>query len=139
MHSGSSGSVIVVEDSTELRELLSDALRDLGWRVVEFATGTSVLEFLCAGGTADVLLLDLVLKADMSGWQLLELLRVDARFRSLPVIAVTGAELREPERTRLASDAILNKPFEMAQLTAMLARFRPPGSVSTVSPTSRHG
>ena len=97
------GRILVVEDAHVVREPLSRLLKLEGFDVASAADGNEAMALLEAGDAGgahdgsrpppppptDLILLD-VMMPRMNGVRFLETLRSDARFRRLPVIALTG-------------------------------------------------
>ena len=105
----------LVEDDVMVRTVTSDLLAELGYDVVEHATGASALEALQASG-ADLLLTDIGLP-DMSG---LDVARHAVRLEPhLAVVIASGAqETGEDEFT------FLEKPYDAARLRRAVAKAR---------------
>lgn len=119
---GTGKSVVVVNDSPEMLELAEILLRDEDFDVKVTLTGSRALE-LIRTTMPDVIVLDIRLP-DVSGWDILQVLKLEARTASLPVLVCSAAvqELRELE-PRLATMGIdvLIKPFA---IDTFLARVR---------------
>ncbi len=81
------GTVLVVDDEDKVRELIADALRDLGLRVIEAADGPSGLAVVESGVAVDLMLTDVGLPG-LNGRQLAEIAR--QRRPDLPVLLITG-------------------------------------------------
>jgi CheY-like chemotaxis protein len=81
-----SAPVLVVEDNPETRDVLALVLRLEGYAVETAADGQEALDYLRAGKSACLILLDLFMPI-MNGWTLHDLLKQDERLRDLPVIA----------------------------------------------------
>ena len=84
---------MVVEDEWFLRMELADALADIGWAVVELATGEQALDWLEAGGEAALLVTDIRLTGLLEGWDVAERFHAEnpetkRRFRNL--VEVSG-------------------------------------------------
>jgi DNA-binding response OmpR family regulator len=84
MHS----SILVVEDFEPVREIVETCLTREGYEVKGVADGRSALAALDAT-TPDLVLLD-VRMPDISGWDLLALLRHSKRHRDMPIIMLTA-------------------------------------------------
>jgi DNA-binding response OmpR family regulator len=114
--------VVVVNDSPELLELAEILLRDEEFDVKVTLTGSRALE-LIRTTMPDLVILDVRLP-DVSGWDILQTLKLDARTASIPVLVCSAAvqELRELEQ-RLATMGVdvLIKPFA---IDTLLARVR---------------
>jgi len=119
---GAGKSVVVVNDSPELLELAEILLRDEDFDVKVTLTGSRALE-LIRTTMPSVIVLDIRLP-DVSGWDILQALKLEARTASIPVLVCSAAvqELRELE-PRLATMGIdvLIKPFA---IDTFLARVR---------------
>ncbi|MBA2314453.1 MAG: response regulator transcription factor [Chloroflexi bacterium] len=123
--------VLVVDDEPAITELLSTALRYMGYQVTTAANGLAALE--AAGRSApDVVILDVMLP-DMDGFEVCRRLRESRDF--VPVIFLTA---RDAEEDRVAGfirggDDYVTKPFSLEELTlrigALLRRTRGPGEV----------
>jgi two-component system OmpR family response regulator len=110
--------VLVIEDETELRRIVAQALREDGYAVDEAADGVDGLAKAKAWDY-DAILLDLMIP-QVDGWSLLKSLRPK---KKTPVL-VTTARDAVADRVRgldLGADDYLVKPFELSE---MLARVR---------------
>src|SRR5205823_4589969 len=114
---GAGKSVVVINDSPELLELAEILLRDEDWDVKVALTGWRALEMIRTT-LPDLVILDVRLP-DVSGWDILQALKLDARTSSIPVLVCSAAvqELRELE-LQLASMGVdvLIKPFAIDTL-----------------------
>ncbi len=113
--------VLVVDDSEAVRSLISVNLELEGYDVRTAADGEEALD-LVAAWAPQVVTLDVVMPR-LGGFETLERLRADARTTGTPVVIVTGrAQAVDRERGEaLGVDAYLTKPFEPAELTAVVA------------------
>ena len=112
--------LLVIDDEPLLAETLSDLLRILGHEVAVATSGEEGLARLAAE-RFDLVLTDLGM-LEMSGWEVAQ--AVKARWPQLPVILVTGwgdALEGEPLESR-GVDAVLAKPYTVAQLQDALAQ-----------------
>jgi CheY-like chemotaxis protein len=120
--------ILLVEDDDAIREGVSALLQWAGYSVESFDSGARALEHVVSGHMPDLVLLDLLLRPDMNGWQFLEELRKDPRLRDIPVVAMTAADLAPHELRQARADAILSKPFDFEELKSMVGRFVEPPS-----------
>jgi uncharacterized protein (TIGR02266 family) len=114
--------VLVVDDKTDLRELVAIPFRARGDRVRDAGNGVEALA-LCLRQPPDVILCDVAMPL-MDGWQFLRVLRSRPSLSSIPVAFVT-ALTEEPERLRgfqLGVDDYITKPFRPAELVARIDR-----------------
>jgi DNA-binding response OmpR family regulator len=110
--------ILTVEDDAAIRRGVVDALRFVGFRVLEAGNGDLGLE-MATRQSYDLLLLDLVLP----GKQGLEILRgVRAIRPTQPVIILTarGDEHDRVEGLRLGADDYVVKPFSVKELLARI-------------------
>ena len=116
--------VLIVEDDPGTSGLLVQIVRRAGYEPALARSGREALRDLDQSG-ADLLLLDLMMK-EMDGWTLLDIIRADSRFPSLPVIIISARHPREdPTRVEAYADkydAYLVKPFEVDELVATMGR-----------------
>ena len=91
--------VLVVDDSELTRDLIVSVLRDRGYHILEAVNGQEGLVRYKAGNP-DIILTDLDMPI-MDGFELLAHIRMDPRFRDIPVIVVTAKELDADDRIRL--------------------------------------
>ncbi|MFC4314169.1 ATP-binding protein [Steroidobacter flavus] len=110
--------VLVVEDEEAVRAYSVDALRDLGYRVVEAADGPSALRLLESAGNIDLLFTDVVLPGGLTGAQLAA--QVQALRPEIKVLFTTGyARNAIFHHGRLDKGVqLITKPFTFADLAA---------------------
>ncbi len=109
--------IVVVNDSPELLELAEMLLRDEDFDVKVAMLGTGALE-LIRTTMPDLVILDIRLP-DVSGWDILQALKLDPRTSSVPVLVCSAAvqELRtlDAQLARIGVD-VLVKPFAIDTL-----------------------
>ena len=115
---GTGHRVLVIEDEPSISEAIRFILRRDGWAVATHASGVDALERITAEAP-DLVILDLMLPGQ-SGLDILQRLRQDPSFGTLPVILLTA---RGQAATRdLAKDygasMFMAKPFGNAELLA---------------------
>lgn len=118
--SGGRETILLVEDDTPLRNLITSFLTASGYRVVDAPSGVEALRIVEEAGTEfDLLLTDIVMPS-MNGRRLAEILR--ARNPEMPVILLSGYTADEVARQGVEEDTVtfLQKPFTPDQLTALV-------------------
>ncbi len=112
--------ILVVEDETDLREMVADSLELAGYRVLQAASATEARRHTDAS-IPDLVLLDWMLP-DTSGINWLRQLRRSGRFPGLPVIMLTARGEISDRVTGLDSgaDDYLVKPFSLKELQARI-------------------
>jgi len=109
--------ILVVDDDSAMRQLVTDYLGHNDFRVTGAASGDELMETL-RGGVVDLVLLDLRLPGE-DGMTLLRQLRTASQ---IPVIILTG-RAEEADRVmglELGADDYLTKPFSPRELLARI-------------------
>lgn len=90
--------VLVVEDAIAVRNMLEDFLSLYGYDVlVASHPDTAFKRLKQSAASLDAMILDIGLDDNRSGIEVLELMRLDDRFVSLPVVVLTGLSLTNEE------------------------------------------
>lgn len=119
------GTVLLVEDERDTRELLSQAIQRAGWRCVAAGDPREALERAREAGFVDVTVTDVVLGSDdRAGLRLMTELR--AAGIHAPVIVITAYADVEKVKIALNEGAahLLEKPFRAPQLVEAIERAR---------------
>ena len=109
-------SILVVEDSDEIRDLLGLVLEEEGYQVVSLKDGREVVE--TARALQPVLVtLDLALPGK-DGWQIARELQDDPETVNIPILVISAytRELDAPLRRRVAR--VISKPFYITQVVS---------------------
>jgi DNA-binding response OmpR family regulator len=129
--------ILVVEDDSGVREMLTVALQDRGYRVLTAVDGPSALA-LIATAEPDLILLDLVLPGDASGLVGLDVCRKTRQVSDVPIIMVTALD-KVDERVQgldLGADDYVVKPFHLEELLARVrSQLRRSAPASEPTPT----
>jgi PAS domain S-box-containing protein len=109
--------VLAVEDDDAVRQIASDALKELGYSVIEASNGPAALELLAGAPRIDLLFTDLAMPGGMNGHEL----AAEARMRrpDLKVLltsAYTDRFARDGEAR--APLRFLNKPYREHELAS---------------------
>jgi two-component system, cell cycle response regulator DivK len=110
---------LIVEDEFDISIVFSRALQAAGFETEIIRDGGSAMEWL-SSSKPDIVILDLNLPR-VSGPEILQYIRADARLKRTPVIVATGYA-RLAERFRDQADWVLFKPVSFAQLRDLSAR-----------------
>jgi CheY-like chemotaxis protein len=109
--------VLVVEDDSDLREVIADILRWEGIPVVVAQDGREALDHLTTHPQKPFLILLDLMMPRMNGWQLLEHMDRDPALASLPVCIVSASGHGKTRGRQL-----LRKPFQLEALLDVVAR-----------------
>jgi len=112
----------VVDDEPDTVDMLRDALRAEGFRILVARNGRQALE-LMTRKRPDLLLLDLMMP-ELGGFEVLEAMRANAELASIPVVILTARGDAEDEERGLALGArrFMSKPFDVKDLVAEVRR-----------------
>lgn len=114
-------SVLTVDDSISVRQVVSFALQDAGYQTIEAVDGRDALGKLSAG--VHLVITDLNMPR-MNGIELIRQIRAGQTNRYVPIIVLTTES--QPARKQEAKDAgatgWIVKPFRPEQLLAVVKR-----------------
>lgn len=107
--------ILLIDDDTTLRELLSEQLHMAGYRTLSASDGASGLRTVDEA-RPDLVILD-VMMPGMDGWTVCERLRAKSM---IPIILLTakGEEIDKLRGFRLGVDDYVTKPFSFAEMVA---------------------
>ncbi|PZT97230.1 MAG: response regulator [Brevundimonas sp.] len=114
--------VLTIDDSRTMRDMLLLALEDAGFTVIQAVDGVEGLETLAARG-ADVVITDINMPR-MDGFGVIEGVRADPNHRATPVLVLTtegDADKKARARAAGATGWIV-KPFDPAKLVDAVRR-----------------
>ena len=120
-------SVLTVDDSRTMRDMLRLALVGEGFAVTQAVDGLDGLEVLrgetMRGGGPDVIVTDINMPR-LDGFGFIEAVRADASHRGRPILVLTTeADAAKKARARAAgATGWIVKPFEPASLAAAIRR-----------------
>jgi CheY-like chemotaxis protein len=92
-------SILVVDDDKDMREAIQSVLDFEGWTVGTAASAEAALASINANPPA-LIMLDLIMP-EMDGFEFLDQLRHNPRWKDIPVVIITGKDLTAEERQRL--------------------------------------
>jgi signal transduction histidine kinase/CheY-like chemotaxis protein len=117
-------SVLLVEDEPSVRRGLELMARRLGHEVTLAADYAEAVRHLGPALAYDVMLVDIHLDEDHTGFDLFEQLRLEGRGRERRVIFTTGDSMSAKTRQALqiSERPVLRKPFNLEDLREMLDR-----------------
>jgi two-component system cell cycle response regulator len=113
--------ILVVDDEAPLRAVLSEAFAELGYRVLAAANGREALALL-AQESVQLVLSDVMMPV-MTGVELCQAVKALPELAKVPVILVTAAGRAAAEQA--GADAVLDKPFGIDALEALVRRWLP--------------
>lgn len=115
--------VLVVEDSTISRTVITRTLSRKGYRIIEAEDGFQALAQL-TNEMPDLVLLDLIMPG-MDGYKVLSHMKKKEEFAKIPVIILTSRDtLFDKLRGKMSgSDEYLTKPFSSTELLDKVSQY----------------
>lgn len=119
-------SILIVDDDSNIRKLISLYLRNEGFETIEAGDGVQALNSM-ERQPADLIIIDIMMP-NMDGWELCKEIR--SRFPEAPFMMVTaqGESEQKVKAFRLGTDDYVVKPFDPVELVfrvkALLKRYR---------------
>ena len=111
--------VLVVEDEVLVRDYIATFLRDVGYSVLETDTAEHAIAMMDTGTPIDIVLTDINLNGNLTGWDLAETFR--AAQPQIRVIYVSG---NPAEHDRLVPEGVFfKKPYDAAAILRSLREF----------------
>ena len=115
--------VLVVEDSSTTRKVISITLGQRGYEIIEARDGLEALSRLNEE-KPDLILLDIILPK-MDGYKILSIIKSNAVFKDIPVIMLTSRDgfMHKMKGKLAGSAAYLTKPFDPKVLVETIERY----------------
>ncbi len=117
-------SILVVEDSPTMRQLITFAMKRIpNARVIEATDGVDALKKL-SSEKVDLILADINMPV-MDGLKLVSLVKNNQSYKDIPVIIITTEGAREDRERALAigANAYLAKPIQTQELIKLVTSF----------------
>jgi DNA-binding NarL/FixJ family response regulator len=116
-----SGKVLLVDDEPGLRRAVQEYLQESGFVVTAASNATEAWQMLQAGEMPDLVISDIMMP-QVDGYQFLQQLRGDARYKNLPVVFLTARGMTSDriQGYQAGCDAYLPKPFDPDELVAIV-------------------
>lgn len=116
--------ILVIDDRREVRFLISTALRNSPFDVIEASCGEDALVIL-ETTLPDLIFLDIVMPAKMDGLAVCRMIKGNIDWAIIPVVIMTTmGQASDREDTFLAgADAYMVKPFSIGNLQQIIRQF----------------
>lgn len=113
--------LLLVDDDIRNLYSLSAVLEESGFEIETASTGKEALDILQDQPDFDLVLMD-VMMPEMDGLEAMKQIRAQARFKSLPLIALTAKAMRDDRARCIEAGAndYLSKPVETVKLKSMI-------------------
>jgi CheY-like chemotaxis protein len=118
--------ILIVDDNATNLKLVSCVLENAGFTVAEAADAEHAQTVL-ARDVPDLILMDIALPG-MSGLALTRVLKSDARFKHVPIVAFTAFAMKGDDAKALEAgcDGYITKPFDTRKLADQVLAFLQP-------------
>lgn len=115
--------ILVVDDDTDIRETIIEALEDDGYSAAGAKDGADALRFLAAASSQPCLILLDMMMPNMNGYQFLEEQLKHPQWSTIPVVVVTANGHIEEKPRQLGAVGLLRKPVKLESLIDTVARY----------------
>ncbi|MFN7973301.1 MAG: response regulator [Acidobacteriota bacterium] len=114
--------VLLVEDDSDIREMIGDILEHKGYNVMTASSGQEALDRLATPLLPGLILLDLMMPG-MSGVEFRKAQTQDPRIAPIPVVVLSGDAGIERKSDALGVAGYVKKPIELRLLIDIVDRF----------------
>jgi two-component system chemotaxis response regulator CheY len=114
--------ILTVDDSRTMRDMLRMALTDAGFRVIQAEDGLHGLDVL-RQEMPEVIITDINMPR-MDGFGFIEAVRQDAKYRAVPILVLTteSDEEKKLRARRAGATGWIVKPFDPVKLVSAIRR-----------------
>lgn len=110
--------ILIVDDSAPMRFLL-EAMLSSRYKVYAATDGLTATMWLSNGNIPDLIITD-VQMPNIDGWQLSKNLAGNALYSDIPVIVLTGMDLKDNLQLYPNVAKVINKPFDPIKLIELV-------------------
>lgn len=105
--------ILIVDDSIITAKALSLYLKQQGLNVLLASTGMDALQVLKENQHINLVLMD-VMMPDMGGYQAIEIIRKQEKYKNLPIFVLTAREMKGDEENakKVGADLYIQKPVD---------------------------
>lgn len=119
--------ILVVNDDPAILSLFRDLLGEEGYKVTldRFGRQTGELLEIIKEIKPDLVIMDFIIGHEESGWQLLQVMKMDRSTRDIPAIVCTGAIKQVTELSQHLDSLgvhVVIKPFDIDHLLEIVAK-----------------
>ena len=116
--------ILVIDDRREVRFLISTALRNSPFDVIEASCGEDALVILEAT-LPDLIFLDIVMPAKVDGLAVCRMIKGNIDWAIIPIVIMTtlGQESEREDAFLAGADAYMVKPFSIENLQQFVRQF----------------
>ncbi|MFO8032447.1 MAG: response regulator [Desulfohalobiaceae bacterium] len=113
--------IMTVDDSSSVRQMVSYTLQDAGYEVIEAVDGKDALQKL--KGQVDMIITDLNMP-NMDGIELIRQVRQTAGYKFLPIVMLTteSQDEKKQEGKKAGASGWIVKPFKPPQILSVIQK-----------------
>ena len=115
--------IMIVDDTSDVRRLLKKVLEGAGFLTVEAGNGEETLRVI-EEIVPDLVLMDIRLPGSMDGLEITRRMKMDPRMNRVPIVALTASVLAADRERALAAGCcgFLGKPIDITTLPALVEK-----------------
>lgn len=115
--------ILLLEDDMVLSQMYKDKLAHAGYDIVGTDTGSKALTML-KSYLPDIILLDIMLPGGMNGFDFLQIIKKDQKFKNVPVIVLTNLDTERKTALELgAVDYIVKSETPLDDLVNLIKKY----------------
>jgi DNA-binding response OmpR family regulator len=109
--------ILIVDDRTEVRELVEVTLRGKDYEILQAESGEKAIE-IARKEKPELIIMDIMMPGGMDGLEACRILKEDSETRSAKIIMLTGKgqEIDRQEGVEVGADDYFTKPFSPLEL-----------------------
>ncbi|HNP70534.1 MAG TPA: response regulator [Kouleothrix sp.] len=121
--------ILVVDDSSDIRTVVRYSLTDRGFQVIEASDGPQAIQ-LARQHRPALILLDLCIPG-IDGWEVASRLRSDPALEDIPIVAMTAYDVSSAIRAAQTAGCqkVVAKPFDLVEMAHTVARLVSPAEL----------
>jgi DNA-binding response OmpR family regulator len=113
------GTITVIDDDVDLRNLLQIALKMEGFEVTAFSSGHEFLDSLSSSTPSDLYVIDINL-GGMTGFEVCRKIKADHKAKNSRVILISANPEVQDQTKDVAADDYIMKPFSQRELISRI-------------------
>jgi CheY-like chemotaxis protein len=115
--------IMIIEDNVVNMAVYAVAFRDSGAIVIQDPFTTSALSTIKKNLPLDIILLDLMLRYGLSGYEIFDQITKDPTLSKIPVVAISAADpaIEIPKAKQKGFDGFISKPIDPFKLVKQVA------------------
>jgi CheY-like chemotaxis protein/putative methionine-R-sulfoxide reductase with GAF domain len=113
--------ILLVDDDMRNVFALSKVLKEAGMEIIKAENGIKALEALNLYPETDLVLMDIMMP-EMDGYEAMKIIRMQDRFKKLPILALTAKAMKEDRNKCIEAGAndYISKPIEIERLLSLM-------------------